>query len=315
LARLAGQCNELAGLEISDLGGTEEGIMAQINLSVKLPHLPRARANVYKLRQATVSEKAIRALARRLGMRAEATSGSLTSDATKLAYSERHFELTMFRNSGGFRLIDRSRWQVDDRQSDLNIDDAAARRLAASVIKKNRLAGANEIKILKVSRLRVGHAARDGQKASERTIDVAVAVQRQVDKLPVDGPGGKIVAYFDHERNLTGLEQVWREIAGVYRRSQPLKPPQGAIDEMAEHFRMKKGTIEIQEIRYGYFEDDWRNKQKYLQPAYVIFGMLGSPGSNVRKRTIYVASALAKPVARITPPLVKERPQEPRATA
>jgi hypothetical protein len=290
----------------------QEIVMAEIRLATKLIPTPHKRANVYKLKRAAVSERSVRDLAGQLGLRADAESARLTSAADKLSFAAEHLELTMFRSSGGFRLIDRSRWQVDDRESDVMIDDAAARRLAAGVIKKNKLAERSEMSFLRTARLRVGHAMRNGEQASERTIDVAVAMQRVVDKTPVDGPGGKIIVYLNHAKEVTGLERIWRDIERVHRRNQLLRPPQSAIDEMAEHFRSKIGTIEIQEIRYGYFEDDWRTSQQYLQPAYMIFAMLVAPGSKLRKRTIYVASALAKPVARITPPLANVPPQRPR---
>jgi hypothetical protein len=262
-----------------------------------------------------VNEKAIRALARRLGMRAEAKAGALTSDEDKLIYSEGSLQLTMYRASGGIRFIDRARWQVDDRKSDLNIEDAAATRLAQNYTRKYDLAPSGQMKFFKAARLRVGEATEGGREASERTIDVAVALRRLVDKMPVDGPGGKVVVYFDHEKQATGFERIWRETAAVYRRGQSYRSPQSAVNEMAVHFRSKQGTIEVQEIRFGYFEEGWRTRQQYLQPAYVIFGMLTSPDSPIRKRTIYVATALTNAVGRITPALQRKLAQQDRPAA
>jgi hypothetical protein len=289
--------------------------MAEIKVTAKLIPTPKKPANIYRLSRPSVSERNIRTLARQFGMRPDAKSGRLSSDAERITYAEQHLELTINRVSGGIRFIDRSRWQIDDRKSDLRIEDAAARRLATNVIKKYKLARTAEMKFLKASRLRVGVATRDGKQASERTIDVAIAMQRMVDKIPVDGPGGKIIVYLDHEGNLTGLEKIWREISGVHRRSQAHRPPQSAIEEMVAHFKTNQGIIEVQDVRYGYFEDDWHTDQRYLQPAYIIFGMLGSSDGSSRKRTIYVAPALVNPVGRITPPLKKRLPQKPRPAA
>jgi len=289
--------------------------MAEIKVTVKLIPLPIKPANIYRLSPPRVSERSVRDLARQFGMRPDAKSGKFCSDADKITYAEQHLELTINRTSGGIRFIDRSRWQIDDRKSDLRIEDASARRLATNVIKKYKLARTAEMKFLKASRLRVGVATRDGEQASERTIDVAIAMQRLVDKIPVDGPGGKIVVYLDHEGRFTGLEMIWREINGVHRRKQAHRSPQSAIEEMAAHFKTKQGIIEVQEMRYGYFEDDRHIDQRYLQPAYIIFGMLGSSDGGSRKRTIYVAPALVNPVGRITPPLKRESPQKPRPSA
>lgn len=289
--------------------------MAEIKVLAKVIPTPNRPANIYRLSRPHVSERSVRALARKFGMRPDAKSDKFCSDADKITYAEQHLELIVNRISGGIRFIDRSRWQTDDGKSDLRIEDAEARRLATNVIKKYKLARTAEMKFLKASRLRVGVATREGKQASERTIDVAIAMQRMVDKIPVDGPGGKIVIYLNHEGNFTGLEMIWREISGIYRRNQAHRSPQRAIEEMAAHFKTKHGIIEVQEVRYGYFEDDRHADQRYLQPVYIIFGMLGSPDGGSRKRTIYVAPALVNPVGRITPPLKRKSPQKPRPSA
>lgn len=289
--------------------------MADIKMAGKLIATPRVPARIYRLKPPSVNEKAIRALAGQLGMRADARAGRLTSDEDKLMFSDGNLQLTMYRASGGIRFIDRARWQVDDRKSDLNIEDAAATRLAQSYIKKNDLAPGDQMKFFKAARLRVGEATEGGREASERTIDVAVAMRRLVDKIPVEGPGGQVIVYFDHEKQATGLERIWRDTDVVFRRGQSYRTPQNAIDEMAEHFRSKQGTIEVQEVRFGYFEDGWHAKQQYLQPAYTIFGMLTSPDSAIRKRTIYVATALTNAVGRITPRLQAKPDQRARPAA
>jgi len=289
--------------------------MADIKVVGKLIATPRVPARIYRLKPPSVNEKAIRALAGQLGMRADARAGRLTSDEDKLMFSDGNLQLTMYRASGGIRFIDRARWQVDDRESDLNIEDAAATRLAQSYIKKNDLAPGDQMKFFKAARLRVGEATEGGREASERTIDVAVAMRRLVDKIPVEGPGGQVIVYFDHEKQATGLERIWRDTDVVFRRGQSYRTPQSAIDEMAEHFRSKQGTIEVQEVRFGYFEDGWHAKQQYLQPAYTIFGMLTSPDSPIRRRTIYVATALTNAVGRITPRLQAKPDQRARPAA
>jgi hypothetical protein len=286
--------------------------MAEIRIPEKLIPTPRGQSRIYRLKAPRVNEKIVRGLARRLGMRADPKSGALTSDADKLTYAEGQLELTMYRASGAIRFIDRARWQVDDRASDLKIEDAAAHRLARGVATKYKLASTKETRLLKVARLRVGEATEGGREASERTIDVAVALQRVVDKIPVDGPGGKVIVYLDHEGALTGIERIWRDTGAVHRRGEGYRTPREAIDDMAAHFRTKQGVIDVQEMRFGYFEEGWRSRQRYLQPAYVIIGMLTSRDGSIRKRTVYVAPALVNAVGRITPPLERKPPQRAR---
>jgi hypothetical protein len=285
--------------------------MADIKVIGKLLTTPRQLGSIYRLHSPKVNEKTVRALAHQLGMSGQGRV-RLTSDENKLTYSDGPLQLTMYRASGGIRFIDRARWQIDDGRSDLRVEDAMARRLAQNYLKTHNLAPAGQLKLYKIARLRVGEATKAGGQSSERTIDVAAAVQRLVDKIPVDGPGGKAVVYFDHENRVTGFEMIWRQTGGLHRRGDSYRTPQSAIDEMAAHFRSKQGVIEVQQMHFGYFEEGWRAKQLYLQPAYVIFGMLTFPGSHIRKRTIYVATALTNAVGRITPVLRQRPPQPPR---
>lgn len=286
--------------------------MAEIKINTKLISPKGKPAPIYRLSARSVNEKAIRELANELGVKADAKSGLVRSDADKLAFSMGHLELTVHRASGAVRFIDRARWQVDDRESDLKIEDDAASKLAQTFARKYKLAPAAETKFLKAARLHVAEATREGKEASDRVIDVAVALQRLVENIPVDGPGGKIVVYFNAQREMTGFQQVWRGLDGVYKRGQSYRSPESAVEDMAAHFAKKRGLIEVEEVRFGYFEEGPRSKQRYLQPAYVIIGMLSAEDGQGRKRTIYVAPALTNNAGRITPPLEVKRPQRGR---
>jgi hypothetical protein len=288
--------------------------MAEIKVTGKLIPTPRKPANIYRLKTPNVTERALRTLAKQMGMTADAKSATLCSSADTLIWSEGHLELTAYRASGAIRFVDRSRWQVDDRKSNLKIQDGIASRLALDLVKQMKLFPAREMQFLKAARLKVGEATRAGKEATERTIDVAVALQRLVDKIPVDGPGGKIIVYLDAQRSMSGLEIIWRQLGAVYRRNVPCRSPEAALRDLAAHYRSKEGIIEIENVRYGYFEEGWKGTQQYLQPAYIFFGVLSSPDGTVRKRMIYVATALTNPAGRITPPLKRKPPQRSRSS-
>ena len=286
--------------------------MAEIKLTCKLAPAPRGSAKIYRLKATAVNERAVRALAKRFGFRGRARDGSLCSDADKLTYSEAHLELTMYRASGGIRFRDRSRWQVDDGRVDFKLEDQAAQRLAQNFVRKQRLATSAETRFLKAAHLRAGEGNTQTRESYERTIDVAIALQRVIDRVPVDGPGGKIVVYLDRDGELTGFERIWRDIAGAHGRAGALRSPQAALDEMAQQWKDRRGIVEVSEVRYGYFEAGWRMRQLYLQPAYVIIGTARQPESRVGRKTIYVATALEKPQGRLTPVLRRKPAQRPR---
>src|SRR5207249_1439726 len=114
----------------------------EIKVTAKLISPRNEPAPIYRLATPSVNEKAVRGLAQRLGLQGGTKSGALRSDADKLTYSEGPLELTMYRASGAVRFIDRARWQVDDRKSDLKIEDVAGSRLAQTIVRKYELAPA-----------------------------------------------------------------------------------------------------------------------------------------------------------------------------
>lgn len=291
--------------------------MAEIRLATRLPPAPRQTFAVYRLKQPAVSERSIRALAKTLGMHVDPRRATLSADARKLTLSSGMFELRMHRASGAFRLIDRSRWQADDGKANLKMADAVAARLAQTVVKRLGLDGGDRFRVQKVARLRVGAISLEGEKTPERTIDVAVALQRVIDKLPVDGPGGKIILYFDAKGEPTGMERSCRPLGAALARKVTLCSPKDAIEQLARHYRAVRTILTVQDVSLAYFEQGARDTQQTLQPAYVIRGVIGAENDPVRRKLVYVAQAIDGEGQPLTPPLARKpsqpaRPAKPR---
>jgi hypothetical protein len=287
--------------------------MAEILVGDHLIEPPHRAADVFRLQRPQVTGESVRALARRLGLPGERAAAELSETLGRLRYAERMQTVTVHTASGGFRFVDETRWHRDDGETDLAVDDAVARRLALDVLRRIDLEPADgESRFLETTALRVGAATREGLQARERTIDLGVAIQRVVDGVPVEGPGGKTVVYLDQKHDLSGLDRIWRPIEAAHRRAAPLRAAARAIEEMEAHLRDRQGRIQITEIRYGYFEQGLADPQEYLEPAWIVFGLLDSPSGASARRTIFVASALEQPMAQLTPPLASRRVQLPR---
>jgi hypothetical protein len=274
----------------------------------------RPRLRIYGVAAPRVSETSVREFASRFGLAARGTrTGILESDDARLTYREGSHVVTQYRASGGFRYHDATRWQVDDGRSSVDIDDEAAVELARGYVKKHRLAPLRECRVLKVARLHVASADRDGKQRDERVVDVAVAFQRTVDKIPVDGPGGKVIVYLDHEGALTGADVLWHTLTRSRREVRALRPLDAVAEEASAFLGARRGgRIEVRQVRFGYFELGWQERQRYLQPAYVILMTLYSDDERIHRRTVYVATAATNGVGRITPPLEPAAKQTPR---
>jgi len=271
---------------------------------------PRVPVDILLLQKPAATERNVRTLAKALGM--EPKVGTFASDPDKLTYTHQHFELTVFRNSGGFRWVDKSRWQMDDGKTNIKMEDSEAANMARAFALKSRLAPRGEFRFAKAARLHVATATKEGKRASDRVVDVAVALQRMIGKVPVDGPGGRIVVYLDSKGGVTGIEKIWRGAGKVFRKGGAFRTIDDVVREIAAYYRTKQGVLEIQEVRFAYFEEGWRAKQKYLQPAYIITAMGTFSDNRFRKRAVYVAPALINATGRITPLLEQKAPQEYR---
>jgi hypothetical protein len=71
--------------------------------------------------------------------------------------------------------------------------------------------------------------------------------------------------------------------------------------------------VDVNEVRFCYFELGWNDNQKYLQPAYVVLATLFGPDERIRTGEIFVTPAAANAAGPLVPPIPKRRPQKPRA--
>jgi hypothetical protein len=259
--------------------------------------------NIYKLTSPEVTERAVRDQARRFDLAGKGKGATLHADDNRISLIDGAEIVTLYRNSGGLRYQDRSRWQIDDGRSNLKFSDAEAIGAAREVVRRLDLAPLKQYEVLKVSRLHVGSAVRDGERRDERVIDVGVVFRRLIDGVRVDGPGGMITVYLDHKAELTGVDRIWRERGAVLRAVRDLQP----IDRVrADLSRTLDDThaarTEVRDLRFGYFEYGWRDRQTSIQPAFVALLTLYSEDSRIHRRTVYVTAAATNAVGRITPP-------------
>jgi hypothetical protein len=284
--------------------------MAEIIIGKELEIELPSGLNIYRLRRPDVSEEIVRQVGARVGLRGTVDAGTFTLDARGISYTERSaWGLRLFRRSGGWQYRDATRWQVDDGQGSLRIGDDEAAQLALDAIARFDVADRSDLELTRVRLLHVAHAQREGVNHSERIIGARVEFRRILDGLSAVGPGGKTVVYLDHERQLTGIDHLWREIEDVHEPVAGLLPVSEALDEVRRRYVGAEGRVEVSDLQLGYFELGWDDSQEFLQPAYVVFLQLFSPDSRFRiGATVALPAAVnaAGPVERVP------RPSEPQ---
>jgi hypothetical protein len=284
--------------------------MADVNFVKRLDAPPKAKTQIYALAPPGASAKALTAFAKELGVAsARAEHGQ---DPVALTYAAGQHVLTLYKASGAIRYQDRTRWQVDDGEANVKLTDEEATRLALALVSKHGLARPPECELLRVTRLTVGELNAESKRGSERVIDVAVAFRRLVDRVPVDGPGGKLVVYLDQQGELTGFDRIWRPIRAPQAPVRELRPPKLAEADLVRSWRAHAGRIDVTDMRFGYFELGYQDAQRILQPAYVMLLTLVAPDQRMTMKTAHVFAAAANAVGRLMPPPKKAVPQPAR---
>jgi hypothetical protein len=298
----------VAGLEVAEL---KEMTMS---LTSDLPWPEQAdQLRIYRCGDPGVMESSAAELALRFGVPVD-NYGAMRSSAETVTYSRGSHEVIIHRRSGGVRFRDLARWQADQGASvDLGDDDAV--QIAQAFVARRELASADEVAVAKVTRLRVGLADREGTTAEERVIDVGVVFRRVIDGLPADGPGGHIMVYVGAEDEVTGVDRIWRPIAGVHDEVESLRPREWLDERISRHLGADRtARLDIHEIRLGYFENGWNSAQEFLQPAYVVLGTIRSPDERLRRRSVIAVPAATNNVGEIMPPNPGIRTQPERVS-
>lgn len=292
----------------------------EIKFLSRMEATPKARTSIFALAPVKADAKALQALAKQFGLSGAAEKGKVTQDAAKLTYAEGPLQVSLYKASGGVRFQDTQRWQVDDGKSNIEYKDADAVAAAKRFVAKLELAPADELQVLKVTRLRVGHATEKGEQFEERVVDVGVVFQRLIGGVPVDGPGGKLVVYLDKDKQPTGVDRIWRTLR---KASAPVKlrPPQFAEKDLIKRWvtpdtdKNTVNVIEVREVRFGYFELGWESEQTAMQPAYIMPLSLITPMSPEQRtvmNSVHVCPAAEKPSGPLMPPAKKPRKLKPR---
>jgi hypothetical protein len=244
--------------------------MSELTFPIPRGYPARQRLNIYQLAPPRVTEVVLRDFATRFGLAVKGKSTTIQYDATRISLIDGSRVVTLYRDSGGLRYQDRSRWQIDDGRSNVKLSDAGAIDAARAYVRRLNLAPLKDCDVLKVSRLHVGSTVRDGDKRDERVIDVGVVFRRKIDGVRVDGPGGMVVVYLDQNAEVTGVDRIWRERTKVLRPVRSLRSIESVASEVARVLDTSLADrVEVRDLRFGYFEYGWCDSQPSIQPAFV----------------------------------------------
>jgi hypothetical protein len=177
--------------------------------------------------------------------------------------------------TNGEMLIDLARYGIAEK-SDV-IDSNNAKQIAFSYITKYLSdIPQNEIKYLKTNCIILSGGAGDGKgnvkgKIQEDVANYIVIFSREVDDLPVIGPGGKIRVYLARNGDVVGHSKLWCQFKAERRNPKKVISPNDAqksisIKIMKENYFLR--SVVLKSIKFGYFEHGRNKAQNASIPVY-----------------------------------------------
>ncbi len=287
--------------------------MPEITFLYRMKETPDLALNIYRLASPAVTTKSLYLLAEKFGIKEPKIQARIQSEEKRLVLAKDKFILQYHRATGAIRFFDQTRWMIDDQHSNIEMSDKKAIALAKEVITKYKLADEAEYKLVKVTHLHVGSMDEKQSQISERVIDVGVIFQRQLDGIPVLGPGGKIMVYLDAKGELTGIEQIWRPVKELHAKVESFRAPQLAEKQMVRFLKQRSiENAQVEDVEIAYFEFGWNSKQTYLQPAYVFKLNIPLIGADSFMKSAFVVEAATNAVGTLLKPVKKPVEQVPR---
>lgn len=291
--------------------------MATLHFTHTLDHLKLPEKTlILRLRPPPEARQAALAVAPRFGLARTPEAGNLRQEGRTIIYNEGELTLTTYQASGALRFHDLGRWQVDDGVSNVDFDEAEAEQVARRLIEKLDMAPRDEIRLMRSSKLSVGLMELTTRNSETRAIDMAAIFQRTINDVPVLGPGGKVIVYLDHSREMTGVDRIWRDTDSVEREVARLQSMDFIREQMDRHTRdLHTAHVEVGKIEFGYYELGYDDEQTVLQPAYVVPYSIRSPsGKGFRSFSEHVLPAAVDAPGAILPRREVQPPQDPRST-
>ncbi len=281
--------------------------MTQIIFNKRMTSAPRVNSKIFRLSSPAVTELKLFETARKFKLTGNPRLGEVIKTAEHMTYKENNLMVSVNKLSGATRFIDMNTWQVDDGESSVKFKENESVNIATEFISKNKLAASSEYKFLKNTKLEVGGMQKGHSPEPSRVIDNAVVFQRMINNIPVEGPGGKIIVYINANKEVTGCDMLWRDIAREYRKvsNRELKQPR-SFETSLKLFgrRMAIPKLSVEDVRFGYFEQDYNTRQLYLQPVYIAPITISSNDNRFIMKSFYIFNASIKPVGRIKYPQV-----------
>jgi hypothetical protein len=130
----------------------------------------------------------------------------------------------------------------------------------------------------------------------ERVLKGTVIFTRNIDGIPVFGPGGCVMVSVGLDESVTSCKRIMRQVGSKIAEHKVIN-----IDQALEQFTRKLNSynfdrlISVLDMRFCYFEAGKNDKQEFFEPTYVIIYIMNTGIENSFYKSIEVIPAISNP--------------------
>lgn len=244
--------------------------MLKLEFIHRLPAEIPSSLKLYSLQKARADKEFLNNVLSRLGLasgpgsfRWRTNDGWTTAESNNTRVSINH-------SSGAIRFWSR----LNNREVSeipFTLEEPHLALIARTFLKKTGLVEApiDQLQIRKIAYLRLQTASVERRVSKPKILDAGVIFGREIDGVPVSGPGGFVMINIAPDKAVTAGTKVWRNLGANVGVAKILKPDY-AVKELSRRLRLQKvdQPVRVMKSEFCYFERGQSDEQRYLEPAY-----------------------------------------------
>jgi len=244
--------------------------MLRFEFLQNLPAETPSRLKIFALEKARADQSIFTNLLSRLGLMGAFSGFRLKNDGGWTTAESKDARVSINQRSGAFRFWTR----LNDRElprTPFSIDEPRLAPIARNFLKRTGLAPipVEQLKVSKIAYLRMQTKPVMGKATSPRILDAGVIFGREVEGVPVSGPGGYMMINVGPDESVLAGTKVWRQLGKPLGMADVLRPDY-AIKELSRRLRLQKidRPVRVLKAEFCYFERGENDEQNYLEPTY-----------------------------------------------
>jgi hypothetical protein len=244
--------------------------MLRFEFVQNLPAETPSRLKIFAFEKARADQNLFVSLYSSLGLMGPFSGLRWKNDGGWTTAEAKDVRVSINQRSGAIRFWTR----LNDRElpkTPFSIDEPSLASIARRFLKRTDLAPIHveQLKVSKITYLRMQTKPVGGKAASPRILDAGVIFGREVEGVPVSGPGGYVMINVGPDESVLAGTKVWRRLGKTLGMANVLKPDY-AIKELSRRLRLQKidRPVRVIKAEFCYFERGENDEQNYLEPAY-----------------------------------------------